>query len=85
MGGELVLLVLLLAESLLFNVQSPNLQLAAATRLLALFLSRDVTLVRLDLFTLNHQYFSRRNFIFPAVLQIQCSCCCGPCNHYHMS
>ena len=46
-------------------------------RLLALFLSWDVTLVRLDLFTLNHQYFPHHYFIFPPVLQIQCSSCCG--------
>ena len=39
--------------------------------------SRDVTLVRLDLFTLNHQYFPHHYFIFPPVLQIQCSSCCG--------
>ena len=77
-------------ESPKSRVQSPMfkievLQLAAPTRLLALFLSRYVTLVRLDLFTLSHQYFPRRYFIFPAVLQIQWSSSCGPCNHYHMS
>ena len=48
---------------------SPPLHLAAAARLLAPFLSRDVRLlVSLDLFTLNHKYFSHRNFIFPSML-----------------
>ena len=52
---------------------SPPLHLATAARLLALFLSRDVRLVSLDLFTLDHQYFPHRYFIFPPVLQIHCS------------
>ena len=64
---------------------SPPLHPAAAARLLTLFLSRDVTLVRLDLFTINHQYFPHPYFMFPPVLQIQCFPCCGPCNHNHTS
>ena len=44
---------------------SPPLHLATAARLLALFLSQDARLVSLDFFTLNHQYFSHRYFIFP--------------------
>ena len=49
---------------------SPPLHLAAAARLLALFLSPDVRLVRLDLSILNHQDFSHSYLIFPSMLQI---------------
>ena len=52
---------------------SPPLHLAAAARLLALFLSRDVRLVRLDLSILNHQDFSHSYLIFPSMLQIRYS------------
>ena len=52
---------------------SPPLHLAAAARLLALFLSRDVRLITLDLFTPNHQDFSNSYLIFPSMLQIHYS------------
>ena len=52
---------------------SPPLHLAAAARLLALFLSRDVRLVRLDLSILNHQDFSHSYLIFPSMLQVHYS------------
>ena len=52
---------------------SPPLHPAAAARLLALFLSRDVRLITLDLFTPNHQDFSNSYLIFPSMLQIHYS------------